>query len=202
MLQENSDLQNLIKLFSKLPSLGQRSARRIVLHLLNNQDGAMLPLIGSLQSTLQTTKHCQICDNLDSFDICAICQNQSRDNNLICVVEEVSDLWAIERSGIFNGKYHILGGVLSAINGKGPADLNIEKLINRIRINKPQEIILATNLSMEGQTTAYYLVELLKEFAKDNIKISKLTAGIPVGSEIDYLDEGTLGIAFKTRGIF
>ncbi len=199
MLQENSDLQNLIKLFSKLPSLGQRSARRIVLHLLNNKDNAMLPLIDSLQSTLKTTKHCQICGNLDSFDVCAICQNQARDNNLICVVEEVSDLWAIEKSGIFNGKYHILGGVLSAINGKGPADLNIEKLINRIQDNKPKEIILATNSTMEGQTTAYYLVELLKEF---DIKISKLTAGIPVGSELDYLDEGTLGIAFKTRGIF
>ena len=163
----------------------------------------MLPLINSLQETLKTTKHCQICGNLDSFEICTICKNQSRDNNLICVVEEVSDLWAIEKSGIFNGKYHILGGVLSAINGKGPADLNIEQLINRIKNaqpdGKPKEIILATNSTMEGQTTAYYLVELLKEF---NIKISKLTAGIPIGSELDYLDEGTLGIAFKTRGLF
>ncbi len=203
MFHENSDLQNLIKLFAKLPSLGQRSARRIVLHLLNNKDNAMLPLINSLQETLKTTKHCQICGNLDSFEICTICKNQSRDNNLICVVEEVSDLWAIEKSGIFNGKYHILGGVLSAINGKGPADLNIEQLINRIKNaqpdGKPKEIILATNSTMEGQTTAYYLVELLKEF---NIKISKLTAGIPIGSELDYLDEGTLGIAFKTRGLF
>ncbi len=202
MFQENNDLQNLIKLFSKLPSLGQRSAKRIVLHLLNNKDGTMLPLIDSLQTTLKTSKHCQICGNLDSFDICQICQKQSRDDGLICVVEEVSDLWAIEKSGIFNGKYHILGGVLSAINGKGPADLNIDKLISRIRTNKPREIILATNSTMEGQTTAYYLVELLKEFAKDNIKISKLTAGIPIGSELDYLDEGTLGIAFKTRGGF
>lgn len=203
MFHENSDLQNLIKLFAKLPSLGQRSARRIVLHLLNNKENAMLPLINSLQETLKTTKHCQICGNLDSFEICTICKNQSRDNNLICVVEEVSDLWAIEKSGIFNGKYHILGGVLSAINGKGPADLNIEQLINRIKNaqpdGKPKEIILATNSTMEGQTTAYYLVELLKEF---NIKISKLTAGIPIGSELDYLDEGTLGIAFKTRGLF
>jgi recombination protein RecR len=202
MLQENSDLQNLIKLFSKLPSLGQRSARRIVLHLLNNQDNTMLPLINSLQTTLASTKHCQICNNLDSSDICGICQNPARDNNLICVVEEVSDLWAIEKSGIFNGKYHILGGVLSAINGKGPNDLNIEKLILRIRETKPKEIILATNSTMEGQTTAHYLVELLKEFSKDEIKISKLTAGIPIGSELDYLDEGTLGIAFKTRGGF
>jgi recombination protein RecR len=199
MLQENNDLQNLIKLFAKLPSLGQRSARRIVLHLLNNKDNTMQPLIDSLQLTLKTTKHCQICGNLDSSEICKICNNPARDNGLICVVEEVSDLWAIEKSGIFNGKYHILGGVLSAINGKGPADLNIEKLINRVRENKPKEIILATNSTMEGQTTAYYLVELLKEF---EVKISKLTAGIPIGSELDYLDEGTLGIAFKTRGGF
>ncbi len=199
MFQENNDLQNLIKLFAKLPSLGQRSARRVVLHLLNNKDSAMQPLIDSLQFTLKTTKHCQICGNLDSSEICKICNNPARDNGLICVVEEVSDLWAIEKSGIFNGKYHILGGVLSAINGKGPQDLNIEKLVDRIRENKPKEIILATNSTMEGQTTAYYLLELLKEF---EIKISKLTAGIPIGSELDYLDEGTLGIAFKTRGGF
>ncbi|MFT6219529.1 MAG: recombination protein RecR [Myxococcota bacterium] len=199
MFQERNDLQNLIKLFSKLPSLGTRSARRIVLDLLNNKDAKMLPLIESLDSTLKTTKHCQVCENLDSFEICSICQNASRDDSLICVVEEVSDLWAIEKSGIFNGKYHVLGGVLSAINGKGPADLNIEKLIERVRADSPKEIILATNSTMEGQTTAYYLVEMLKEF---DLKISKLTAGIPVGSELDYLDEGTLGIAFKTRGGF
>ncbi|MFT6106931.1 MAG: recombination protein RecR [Rickettsiales bacterium] len=199
MLHENNDLQNLIKLFSKLPSLGTRSARRIVLDLLNNKDAKMLPLIESLDSTLKTTKHCQVCGNLDSFEICSICSNASRDDGLICVVEEVSDLWAIEKSGIFNGKYHVLGGVLSAINGKGPADLNIDKLVDRVRVDGPKEIILATNSTMEGQTTAYYLVEMLKEF---DLKISKLTAGIPIGSELDYLDEGTLGIAFKTRGGF
>jgi recombination protein RecR len=169
------------------------------LDLLNNKDSKMLPLIESLDSTLKTTKHCQICENLDSFEICSVCNNSSRDDGLICVVEEVSDLWAIEKSGIFNGKYHVLGGVLSAINGKGPADLNIEKLVARVRADKPKEIILATNSTMEGQTTAYYLVEMLKEF---DVKISKLTAGIPIGSELDYLDEGTLGIAFKTRGGF
>ncbi|MFT5703915.1 MAG: recombination protein RecR [Rickettsiales bacterium] len=203
MFQENSDLQNLIKLFSKLPSLGQRSARRIVLDLLNNKDSKMLPLIESLESTLKNTKHCANCGNLDSFEICSICRNTSRDNGLICVIEEVSDLWAIEKSGIFNGKYHILGGVLSAINGVGPADLKIDRLISRIKDEKPKEIIIATNSTMEGQTTAYYLVEMLKEFAKEfDLKISKLTAGIPVGSELDYLDEGTLGIAFNTRGKF
>ncbi len=199
MTSQNNDLQTLIKLISKLPSLGQRSARRIALHLLNHRENVMEPLINSLQTTLKTTKHCKVCGNLDSSDICGVCQNQARDNGVICVVEEVSDLWAIEKSGIFNGKYHVLGGVLSAINGKGPADLNIEKLVERIKENKPKEIILATNSTMEGQTTAYYLVELLKEF---DVKVSKLTAGIPVGSELDYLDEGTLGIAFKTRGEF
>lgn len=199
MSYENSNLETLIKLFSKLPSLGPRSARRIVLHLLNNKDNTMLPLIASLKVTLETTKHCQICGNLDSFETCNICTNKNRDDNLICVVEEVSDVWAIEKGGIFNGKYHVLGGVLSAINGKGPADLNIEKLVARIKQNKPKEIILATNSTIEGQTTAYYLLEILKEF---DLKISKLTSGIPIGSELDYLDEGTLGIAFKTRGSF
>lgn len=199
MLQENSNLETLIKLFSKLPSLGPRSARRIVLHLLNNKDNAMLPLINSLKATLETIKHCQICGNLDSAEICNVCTNKNRDDNLICVVEEVSDVWAIEKGGIFNGKYHVLGGVLSAINGKGPADLNIEKLISRIKQNQPKEIILATNSTIEGQTTAYYLLEILKEF---DLKISKLASGIPIGSELDYLDEGTLSIAFKTRGNF
>jgi recombination protein RecR len=170
---------------------------------LNNKDSKMLPLIESLESTLKNTKHCVNCGNLDSFEICSICRNTSRDNGLICVIEEVSDLWAIEKSGIFNGKYHILGGVLSAINGVGPADLKIDRLISRIKDEKPKEIIIATNSTMEGQTTAYYLVEMLKEFAKEfDLKISKLTAGIPVGSELDYLDEGTLGIAFNTRGKF
>ena len=199
MFQKHNNLENLIRLFSKLPSFGRRSAERIVLYLLNNKDDMMLPLLNSLQTTIDTVKHCQICNNLDSAKICSICSNQKRDNNLICVVEEVADLWAIEKSGIFNGKYHILGGVLSAINGIGPENLNIENLIIRVKENKPQEIILATNSTMEGQTTAYYLVETLKEF---NIKTSKLTAGIPIGSELDYLDDGTLGIAFKTRSKF
>ncbi|MCE3255623.1 MAG: recR [Rickettsiaceae bacterium] len=199
MLQENSNLETLIKLFSKLPSLGPRSARRIVLHLLDNQDKVMAPLIFCLKDTKETIKHCQICGNLDSFEICSICSNKSRDESLICVVEEVSDLWAIEKSGVFKGKYHILGGVLSAINGKGPGDLNIATLVDRIKKTAPKEIILATNSTMEGQTTAFYLLELLKEF---DVKISKLTSGIPIGSELDYLDEGTLGVAFKTRGGF
>lgn len=194
-----NDLQNLIKLISKLPSLGQRSARKIALDLLENKDSKMLPLIESLKLTLQNTKHCQICGNLDSSEICGICSNASRDDNVICIIPDVADLWTIEKSAVFNGKYHILGGILSAINGVGPADLNIEKLIQRIKKNPPKEVILAINSTMDGQTTSYYLQDLLKEF---EIKISKLTSGIPIGSELDYLDEGTLGIAFKTRGEF
>ena len=212
MLHRNNNLETLIKLFSKLPSLGQKSATRIILHLLNNQDSVMLPLIHSLRATSETIKHCRICGNLDDYEVCIICNNESRDNNVICVVEGVADLWAIEKSGVFSGKYHILGGVLSAINGKGPNDLNIQNLIVRIRQIQAQqskmgetksiEIILATNSTMEGQTTAYYLAEILRDFDKDNIKISKLTSGIPIGSELDYLDDGTLSIAFKTRGRF
>jgi recombination protein RecR len=199
MLQESSDLENLIKLFAKLPSFGPRSAKRAVLHLLNNKSSAMQPLIASMQKVERNITNCSICGNLDSAKICSICTNKSRDDNIICVVEDVADLWALEKGGIFKGKYHILGGVLCAINGKGPEDLNISSLMERIQKHKPQEIILATNSTMEGQTTAYYLLELLKEF---DIKVSKLTSGIPIGSELDYLDDGTLEIAFKTRGGF
>ncbi len=207
MLQENS-LENLIKSFSKLPSMGQRSAKRIVLHLLNNKEQAMLPLAEAIQKTAKNIQNCKICGNLDSSEVCGICQNDNRDKNLICVVEEVADLWALEKSGVFNGTYHILGGVLSAINGKGPQDLNIANLVFRLKQKQTEqnqkdllktEVILATNSTLEGQTTAFYLLELLKEF---NVKISKLTAGIPIGSELDYLDNSTLAIAFKTRSNF
>lgn len=196
-----NELNNFIKLLSKLPSLGHRSARRIALHLINNKENVMLPLFQSMNFVINNIKNCQICNNIDINDICSICADQKRDNSLICVVQEVSDLWAIEKAKIFNGKYHVLGGVLSAMLGKTPKDLNINSLIHNIKQNNGQirEIIIATNPTIDGQTTAYYLAEILKEF---DIKISKLAHGIPIGGELDYLDEGTLDIALKTRSNF
>lgn len=164
----------------------------------------MIPLTESLKSVKENVKNCQTCGNLDVNDICEICQNPKRDDSLICIVEEVSDLWAVEKAQIFNGKYHILGGTLSAMAGVGPEDLNLSSLTNRLKYDiaqdkKIKEIIIATNPTIDGQTTAYYLLELLKEF---DIKLSKLAHGIPIGGELDYLDEGTLDIALKTRSDF
>jgi len=198
-MQENQ-LDNFIKLLSKLPSFGPRSARRIALHLIKNKEKIMIPLIESMSLVNQEIKNCQNCGNLDISEICKICQDQKRQDNIICVIEDVSDLWAIEKADIFNGKYHVLGGTLSAMSGVSPNDLNINSLIAKLQENKNiKEIIIATNPTMDGQTTAYYLLELLKEF---NLKISKLAHGIPIGGELDYLDEGTLDIALKTRSEF
>ena len=198
-MQENQ-LDNFIKLLSKLPSFGPRSARRIALHLIKNKEKIMIPLIESMSLVNQEIKNCQNCGNLDISEICKICQDQKRQDNIICVIEDVSDLWAIEKANIFNGKYHVLGGTLSAMSGVSPNDLNINSLIAKLQENKNiKEIIIATNPTMDGQTTAYYLLELLKEF---NLKISKLAHGIPIGGELDYLDEGTLDIALKTRSEF
>lgn len=198
-MQEN-DLTNLIKIISKLPSLGPRSARRIALHLIKNKEGVMNPLLNSLNLVSQNIKNCQNCGNLDTQTTCSICQNPKRDNSIICVVEEVSDLWAIEKANIFQGRYHVLGGVLSAMSGVGPNDLNIDSLVEKIKENSEiKELIIATNPTIDGQTTAYYLSEVLKE---SDIKLSKLAHGIPIGGELDYLDEGTLDIALKSRGNF
>ena len=198
-MQQDSDLSNLIKILSKLPSLGSRSAKRIALHLIKDKEAAMSPLINVLQLVKNNIKNCKICHNLDVSEVCSICSNAKRENSIICVVEEISDLWAMEKAAIFNGKYHVLGGSLCAMSGRRPEDLNINSLISRIKNSAVQEVIIATNPTIEGQTTAYYLLELLKEF---DIKISKLANGIPIGAELDYLDEGTLDIALKSRSKF
>ena len=192
------NLNNLIKKISKLPTFGPRSARRFVLHLLQNKDN-MASLIDDMILVKNQTKNCIICGNLDITEICSICSDPKRDNKSICVVEDISDIWALEKSNIFNGKYHILGGVLSAILGKTPEDLNIKSLIKRLEGGRVEEIIIAINPTIDGITTSYYLSEILQEF---NIKISKLANGIPIGSELDYLDEGTINIAFKAREKF
>ncbi len=195
--------QNLIdqisKALSKLPGLGPRIAKRIVLHLVSNKQKLLSPLIEGLQALNSRVHKCKICGNFDEGEICYICKNPKRDSQLICIVEEVADLWAIERSEIFRGKYHVLGGKLSAISGTTIEDLNLQALHNRLRSDMAREIIIATSATIDGQTTAHFLTENLKEY---NVKITRLTYGIPLGSELDYLDEGTINIAFKTRSEF
>lgn len=196
----NKIINDLIKIFSKLPSLGPRSAKRIVLHLLNNKENVMQPLILTMQDGYDKIKKCPICGNLTTENICEICSDTTRNNEILCIVENVADLWAIESTMIYKGQYHILGGNLSASEGRGPEDLNIESLIEKLKNNKNiKEVIIATNPTIEGQTTAFYIADLLKDF---NIKITKPAYGIPLGSEFNYLDESTLDIAFKNKNEF
>lgn len=194
-----SDLQKLVHLIAKLPGLGPRSARRVTLHLLKYKESMMLPLAEALKNVAMNIKNCRICGNLDESDPCNICDDIKRDKGVICVVEEVADLWAIERSGNFNGLYHVLGGTLSAMDMRKSESLNIEKLVTRASLGEIYELIIATNATMEGETTAHYITERLKEF---EIKITRLAYGLPVGGELDYLDDGTLTAAFKARQIF
>ena len=189
-------IENLSKIISKLPGMGPRIAKRIVLHLAQNKEKTLKPLIENLQSLMDKIHACKNCGNLDEGEICSICSNHNRDHQVICVVEEVADLWAIERAQNYRGTYHVLGGSLSAISGKTVEDLNIENLQKRLEKGGITEVIIATSATVDGQTTAHFLAEIVKEFS---IKTTRLAHGIPVGSELDYLDEGTISIAFKTR---
>ncbi|MDP1723399.1 MAG: recombination mediator RecR [Alphaproteobacteria bacterium] len=189
------NIGQLIDLFARLPGLGPRSARRLVLHLIKKRESHLVPLAKTLQKAIESIKHCNICGNLDGCDPCQICVNPNRDRHVLCVVEDVTDLWAIERSGAYLGLYHVLGGALSALDGIGPSDLSIPALLKRVQGIEIQEILLATNATMEGQTTSHYIAECLKE----SKPISRLAFGIPMGSELDYLDEGTLAAAIRTR---
>jgi recombination protein RecR len=193
-------LKNLIKLFSKLPSLGPRSAKRIVLYLLNNKETLMFPLLAIMEESYQKIRQCSICGNLTVNNLCDICSNKMRNNDTLCVIETVADLWAIEGTGVYKGQYHILGGNLSASEGRGPNDININGLVERLKNNQfITEIIIATNPTIEGQTTAFYIADVLKDF---KVKITKPAYGIPLGSEFNYLDESTLDIAFKNKKDF
>ena len=195
----SQSIENLIKAFAKLPGIGSRSARRVVLDLLRNREQKMTPLITALTQGLEDIKTCSICGNIDGTDPCSVCSDAKRDASVICVVEDISDLWAMERSHVFRGRYHVLGGTLSAIDGRGPDALNISTLIERARAEEVEEIILATNATVDGQTTAHYLTDRLGDC---NVKISRLAQGIPMGGELDYLDDGTLGAALKARQSF
>lgn len=192
----NNDIDQLIRQFAKLPGLGPRSARRMVLHLLRHKDALLSPLMQGLQSAYETVTNCTACGNLDTVDPCRICTDGRRDISIICVVEEVADVWAMERSGAYKGLYHVLGGTLSAMDGRGPDKLMIEPLIARASADEVKEIIMATNATVEGQTTAHFVGARLTDC---NVSISRLAQGIPMGGELDYLDDGTLGAALKAR---
>ncbi len=191
-----SEIDHLIGLLAKLPGLGPRSARRAALHLLKKRDVLMTPLARAIADTAENVKSCATCGNLDTMDPCAICTDPRRDSSIICVVEDVADLWALERTAAFSGRYHILGGTLSALDGIGPEDLNIPKLIERASAAEIIEVILANSATVEGQTTAHYIAERLEECA---VRVSGLAHGVPVGGELDYLDDGTLSAALKAR---
>ena len=191
-----SDIDRLIQLLSRLPGLGPRSGRRAALHLLKRREALMLPLIDSLQAVAEGIKTCAVCGNFDVQDPCAICRDDRRDAALLCVVEDVADLWALERTAAFKGRYHILGGVLSALDGVGPEQLNIAGLIRRVEAGGIGEVILALGATVDGQTTAHYLTDRLQPCA---VSISRLGHGVPVCGELDYLDDGTLIQALKAR---
>ena len=193
---DSPEIQRIIQLFSRLPGLGPRSGRRVVLHLLKKRDLLLRPLVESLQTVDQRIKQCSICHSLDTIDPCSICQDTKRDLHSLCVLADVADLWAMERSQIFKGKYHVLGGLLSALDHIRPENLAIDSLLKRLQDGHIKEVILALNATVEGQTTLHYLADHLQAYG---VKISSLAHGIPIGGELDYLDEGTLSAAFSER---
>lgn len=190
------EIEHLIQLFSRLPGLGPRSARRGVLSLLNKREGQLLPLIQAMQEVADKVRVCPVCGSMDTQVPCGICSDAKRDASQICVVEDVADLWAIERVGLFKGHYHVLGGVLSALDGVGPDELKIDSLMARIQSGCVNEVILALPATVDGQTTVHYLVDRM---AKYPVKMTTLSRGVPLGGELDYLDDGTIQMAFKSR---
>jgi recombination protein RecR len=190
------EIERLIQLLAKLPGLGPRSARRAALVLLKKRESLLEPLAAAMAAAAVAIKSCGQCGNLDTTDPCAMCRDPRRDPALICVVEDVADLWALERAGVFRGRYHVLGGALSALDGVTPERLNLPMLMERVKGGGIGEIVLAMNATVEGQSTAHYLMDALEPFG---VKITRLAHGVPVGGELDYLDEGTLSAAFKAR---
>jgi recombination protein RecR len=191
-----TEIERLIGLLAKLPGLGPRSARRAALHLIKNRDKLLAPLAEALAETGAKVSLCSTCGNVDTIDPCTLCRDERRDRSIICVVEEVADLWALERAAAINALYHVLGGTLSALEGRRPEDLNLAKLFERARRSEVKEIVLALNATVEGQTTAHYITDRLKE---TGLTVSRLAHGVPVGGELDYLDEGTLTQAVRQR---
>ena len=188
------EIERLIQLLSKLPGFGPRSARRAALALLKKRETLLEPLSSALHEAAAAIKTCEVCGNLDTTSPCALCRDPRRDARILCVVEDVADLWALERAGVFHGRYHVLGGALSALDGITPERLNVAALLTRAK--DVDEVIIAVNATVEGQTTAHYLMDTL---AASGVKVTRLAHGVPVGGELDYLDEGTLSAAFKAR---
>ena len=192
----SQEIEALASALARLPGLGPRSARRAVLYLMKKRETALQPLVTALQAVTEKLSTCSICGNVDTSDPCNICRDPRRDDKSLCVVEEVSDLWALDRSRLFPGRYHVLGGRLSALEGVRPEDLTIDKLISRVAAGGIDEVVLAMNATLEGQTTAHYLAERLETFP---VRLTQLAHGLPVGGELDYLDEGTLAQALRAR---
>ncbi|MEO6300137.1 MAG: recombination mediator RecR [Paracoccaceae bacterium] len=196
MQQTPRDIEQLIDLMARLPGLGPRSARRAVLAMLKKREGLMAPLAQALAGVALSARDCKVCGNIGTADLCAICADDARATGEICVVEDVADLWAMERSRAFKGRYHILGGTLSALDAVGPEELRIPALLERIVGESIQEVILALNATVDGQTTAHYIADAL---AAAQVKITSLAQGVPIGGELDYLDDGTIGAALRAR---
>ncbi|MGH1354600.1 MAG: recombination mediator RecR [Thalassovita sp.] len=194
-MSSNRDIDALIEMMAKLPGLGPRSARRAVLHLIRKRALQLTPLAEMMQTVAETARECLNCGNIGTGDICDICASDARATGVICVVEDVADLWAMERSGVFKGRYHVLGGTLSALDSVGPEDLRIPRLVDRVKSEHISEVILALNATVDGQTTAHYIADELEGLAA----LSSLAQGVPIGGELDYLDDGTITAALNAR---
>lgn len=193
------EIERLVQLLARLPGLGPRSARRAVLHLIRKREELLGPLADAMRVAQERIVVCASCGNIDTSDPCTICADARRDPSILVVVETVADLWALERAGLLNARYHVLGGVLSPLDGVGPDDLAIASLIERVHKGEIREIILAVNATVDGQTTAHYIADLLQPYG---VRVTRLAHGVPVGGELDYLDEGTLATALERRTTF
>jgi recombination protein RecR len=193
------EIENLIELMARLPGLGPRSARRAVLHMIKRRGRLLEPLSRAIQDVSATARECVSCGNISGKEICEICTDPKRANGEICVIEDVADLWAMERASVFRGRYHILGGVLSALDGVGPDALRIPRLVRRIEEDSINEVILALNATIDGQTTSHYIADQLEG---REVQITSLAQGVPIGGELDYLDDGTISAALKARKTF
>ena len=193
------EIERLIQLLARLPGLGPRSARRAALHLIKKRDALMTPLSSALQVAIDKIEVCRTCGNIDTQNPCTVCTDPRRDPAIIIAVADVADLWALERAGAISARYHVLGGTLSPLDGVGPDDLSIDALVNRAHEPSVSELILALNATVDGQTTAHYITDLLHDA---NVKVTRLAHGVPVGGELDYLDEGTLAAAMRQRTLF
>jgi recombination protein RecR len=193
------EIEKLIQLLARLPGFGPRSARRAALHLIRKREELLQPLADAMQVAVEKIVTCSTCGNVDTTDPCTICRDSRRDPQVLVVVETVADLWALERAGVIRGHYHVLGGTLSPLDGIGPKDLNLDRLVANVSGGVVTEVILAVNATVDGQTTAHYITDVLSQ---TNVKITRLAHGVPVGGELDYLDEGTLAAAFRSRSAF